>query len=164
MEYINVNLPDGTLLSLECNYDSERRICTLSQDVKINGWTVRKEMEVGGPKTSQYKYCFDNFVEFLLTDKKGNKDYIRYFYNLNTPGVVVGACKETMAMNYDGNPVLSAISHFLNKASVFECADWGDYRKHKAVVQIRQIAPQQLSDEELLNKIVEIVHNLDENR
>lgn len=164
MGFINVNLPDGTLISLEYEYDAEKRICNFAQDVVINGWTIRKQVEVGGPTKSQYKYNFDNFVEFLITDKKGNKDFIRYFYNLNVPGVVVGDCNEVMATTYDGNLTLSAISYFLNKSTILRCEDWEDYKKHKAIVQIRQIASQQLSDEELLNKIVEVVHKLEENK
>lgn len=157
MEYINVNLPDGTLLSLECNYDSEKRICTLSQDIEINGWTVRKEMEVGGPKTSQYKYCFDNFVEILLTDKNGKKDFIRHFYNLNVPGVIVGDDKEATAVNCGDNLVVSAISHFLNKAAVLKCEDWEDYNAYKILSQIKQCIHDKVSNIEKLQTILHLI-------
>ena len=62
MEYINVNLPDGTLLSLECNKKKKKRICTLSQDVEINGWTIRKEIKIGGP-LKLYNSCANLKIE-----------------------------------------------------------------------------------------------------
>ena len=149
---MNVNMPDGTLLSLECNYDSEKRICTLSQDVEINGWTIRKEIKIGGSQTSRYKYCFDNYLEFRLVDKNGEEEIAQYYYHLRNPWLGLNNCEEIRNTCYK-TFVVAAIANFLNKSSVSKFEDWRDLNAYKTLKEIEQTISSQRTN---IDKIREI--------
>ena len=152
MGFINVNLPEGSSISLEYNYDDEKRIYTLSQDVEINEWTIRKDIRVGGPKTSRYKYCFDNYLEFRLVDKNGEEEVAQYYYHLRNPWLGLNDCEEIRNTCYK-NFVVAAIANFLNKSSVSKFEDWSDLNAYRTLKEIEQAISSQRTN---IDKIREI--------
>lgn len=156
MGYINVNLPDGTLISLKYDYDDEKRVYTLSQDVVINGWTILREIYVGGPRTSRYKYCFDNYLEFRLVDKNGEDEIARYYYHLRNPWLGLNDCEEIRNTCYE-NFVVAAIANFLNKSSVSKFVDWRDLNAYRTLNEIEQTISSQRTNIDKIRKIENLI-------
>lgn len=78
METVNIQISHAEVITIGYTYDSELRTIVFDHDICINGWILKKEVLLCGPKMSRYKYDCNRYLQFVITDKHGiakKRDY-----------------------------------------------------------------------------------------
>lgn len=148
MEYLNISLPNNRVLTLGYNYADSTYV--FEQDIEFNGWIISKIIKIGGPP-SCYKYNFDNYFEFVITDSKNFQRIEKYFYN----------CKDIKLLRERQNSI-DDISDFIQSSLIFQCKDWADYDRKicKTLADIKGVINTDISQREQLERIKQILNNL----
>lgn len=148
MEYLNIPLPNDHVLTLGYSYADSAYV--FEQDIGFNGWIISKIIKQGGPKYSGYKYDFKNYFEFVITDSDGISRIKRYFYNKGDNEVLA----------YWGECPIEAIPYYIQSSLIFQCKDWADYDICKTLADIKKVINMNISQQEQLKRIKQILNNL----
>lgn len=148
MEYLNISLPNNRVLTLGYNYADSTYV--FEQDIEFNGWIISKIIKVGGP-LSRYKYNFDNYFEFVITDSKNFQRIEKYFYN-----------RKDIKLLRERQNLIDDISDFIQSSLIFQCKDWADYDRKicKTLADIKGVINTDISQREQLERIKQILNNL----
>lgn len=145
MEYMNLQLNDQVLTlgynHIDCAYVFE-------QDIEFDDWIISKIIRQGGPKYSRYQYDFNNYFEFVISDRNGISRIERYFYNKGNSGVLA---------YWTDNPP-EVIAHYIKSSLIFQTKDWEDYDDHKILAQIKRIMDQNIAPREQLKQIKQLLN------
>lgn len=147
MEYLNILLPNNHVLTLGYNHADSAYV--FEQDIEFNGWIISKIIKVGGPQTSHYKYNYDNYFELAITDPNNLQRIEKYFYN--NKGIELLRARQ--------NPI-DDISDFIQSSLIFQCKDWADYDICKTLADIKKVINTDISQQEQLERIKQILNNL----
>ena len=147
MEYLNILLPNNRVLTLGYNHADSTYV--FERDIEFNGWIISKIIKVGGPQTSHYKYNYDNYFELAITDPNNLQRIEKYFYN----------CKDIELLRARQNPI-DDISDFIQSSLIFQCKDWADYDICKTLADIKKVINTDISQQEQLERIKQILNNL----
>lgn len=126
-----MNIQHGlSIIQVTYEYDKEMRAFHFKDDIRIGYWTVLKNIRLGGPETSIYKYEFKNYLEFVIVDKHGESRIKQFYYNCNS--------EFTTTKPYDDDDISqSGIRRFLENHPLFDCIDWNDYDASAVISRIK---------------------------
>lgn len=144
MKYLNILLPNNRILKL--GYNQADSAYVFEQDIEFNGWIISKIIKRGGPKTSLYKYDYNNYFELAITDPYNLQRIEKYFYN----------CKDIELLRARQNPI-DDISDFIQSSLIFQCKDWADYDACKTITEIKEIVDKDISKQEQLKQIKQVL-------
>ncbi len=147
MEYLNIPLTNDHVLTLGYNYADSSYV--FEQDIEFKGWIISKIIKVGGPRTSHYKYDYDNYFELVITDSNNFQRIEKYFYNR----------KDIEQLRARQKPI-DDISDFIQSSLIFQCKDWADYDICKTLADIKGVINTDISRQEQLERIKQILNNL----
>ena len=123
--YVNVSINDK-VQQLHYLYDDEAATYTFDEDIKIGNWTVKKIVKSGGPRYSQYKYNFDNYLELVLIDKDGISKKEQWFYNTD----------KNLCLYMQNIFMPESFAYFCEKHPIFKCQNWEDYLAYENIKTI----------------------------
>jgi len=132
MNYINITKPDRDIITLGYIHEADSNVFTFENDIEINGWIINKTIVHGGPKQSTYKYCWENYLEFVITDINDVKCIKRYHYNGGNHNDGVGVYATQL------EPI-QALAYFIEKATIFKCENWAEFEAQQIILKIREI-------------------------
>ena len=126
-----MNIQHGlSIIQVTYEYDKEMRAFHFKDDIRIGYWTVLKNIRLGGPETSIYKYEFKNYLEFVIVDKRGESRMKQFYYNCSS--------EFTTTKPYDDDDISqSGIRRFLENHPLFDCIDWNDYDASAVISRIK---------------------------
>ena len=126
-----MNIQHGlSIIQVTYEYDKEMRAFHFKDDIRIGYWTVLKNIRLGGPETSIYKYEFKNYLEFVILDKRGESRIKQFYYNCNS--------EFTTTKPYDDDDISqSGIRRFLENHPLCDCIDWNGYDASAVISRIR---------------------------
>lgn len=105
---------------------------TFTKDIKLGDWTVGKIVAHKGPKYSDYIYDWKKYLEFLITDKRGESRSQKFYYNI--------PCKQMLnSKPCPDSFVYMAVQHFLENHPIFDSEDWAEYESVEKLVKIKTI-------------------------
>lgn len=127
-----MNIQHGlSIIQVTYEYDKEMRAFHFKDDIKIGYWTVLKNIRLGGPETSIYKYEFKNYLEFVIIDKREESRIKQFYYNCNSEFT-------TTKPYYDDDISQSGIRRFLENHPLFDSIDWNDYDASAIISDIKE--------------------------
>ena len=157
MNYLNVSLTPSYVVTLE--YDKVDENFVFKSDINcINGWKIKNIIKIDSTKdpcliSNNHYY---NFLEFVIKDNNGHLRVKRYFYNnYETQNV-----KENTGVHckHDLSPS-QAIAYFIENTKIFKYASWEEYDAGDILEQISDIMKKDISKEEMLQSIKELLIN-----
>ena len=105
---------------------------TFTEDIKLGDWTVGKIVAHKGPKYSDYKYDWKKYLEFLITDKRGESHVKLFYYNM--------PCKEMPETRPCPDSFAHmAVRHLLENHPIFDSEDWADYDNLAKLAKIKSV-------------------------
>lgn len=119
MELMNIEY-GKKVIHIEYEYEETQRRYIFAEDIKLGNWTIYKQITIGGPRSSPYKYDFKNYAEFTITDKHGESRIKRHYYNSC-------AIKIKTGNDYADSVAEYGVRLFLENHPIFEAKDWADY-------------------------------------
>jgi len=90
-----------------------------------------------------------NHAELAITDSKNFQRIEKYFYN----------CKDIELLRARQNPI-DDLSDFIQSSLIFQCKDWADYDICKTLADINEVINTDISQQEQLERIKQILNNL----
>lgn len=146
MEMMNIQ-HGPSIIQVTYEYDKEMRAFHFKDDIKIGYWTVLKNIRIGGPETSIYKYDFNNYLEFVIIDKRGESRIKQYYYNCFSDEIIVN-------QSYDDDISQRGIRLFLENHPLFDCIDWNDYDASAVISKIKEtVNSDNMNNVDKINKI-----------
>lgn len=142
-----MNIQHGlSIIQVTYEYDKEMRAFHFKDDIKIGYWTVLKNIRLGGPETSIYKYDFNNYLEFVIKDKRGTSRIKQFYYNNNS--------EFTTTKPYDDDISQRGIRRFLENHPLFDSIDWNDYDASVVISRIKKtVNSDNMNNVEKIDKI-----------
>lgn len=126
--YVNVSI-NNNVHQLHYQYDDETAVYVFDEDVRIGEWTIKNIVKLGGPRCSQYKYDFDNYLELVLTDKDGVSKKEQWFYNTD----------RSLCLYKQNVFMPESFAYFCEKHPIFCCQNWEDYLAYVNLKAIQSI-------------------------
>lgn len=151
MGWQNIALHGGRVVSIRYDFDDKDFVYVFERDIEIDGWTVSRIVKVGGPRSSQYKYDIKNYLEFVITDPKGETGIKQYYYNSGDDEMPASHKTAT----------IESIAFYLRESLIFQSCDWADYDAGVVVAKIGTICRQHIAKSEQLEQIKQIINALE---
>lgn len=146
-----MNIQHGlSIIQVTYEYDKEMRAFHFKNDINIGYWTVLKNIRIGGPETSIYKYDFNNYLEFVIIDKRGESRIKQFYYNCNS--------EFTTTKPYDDNISQRGIRLFLENHPLFDSINWNDYDASAVISKIKEtVNSDNMNNVEKIDKIRSLI-------
>lgn len=152
MEILNI-LHNKKCIQALYVYNDETSSYQFQDDIELGDWKIARIIPFGGPKSSRYKYDYNNYLEFVITDVKGETRIIDYYYNKGDEEVIVAFNKY-----YNDDTAHRGIQLFLENYSAFQYCDWQEYDAYKIVKRIKEIiSDTDMSNCDILEEIKSII-------
>lgn len=97
------------------------------------------------------KYDIKNYLEFVITDPKGETGIKQYYYNSGDDEMPASQKTAT----------IESIAFYLRESLIFQNCDWADYYAGVVVAKIGTICRQHIAKSEQLEQIKQIINALD---
>lgn len=146
MNYINLS-HQNDVKQVQYKYCKETDTIIFNEDIKIGEWIIGRIIKLCGPKSSIYKYDFNCYLEFVITDKNDITNVIQWHYNDDKNANV-------FQMNFD---IIQTIQFFVQKYPIFDCTDWQDYKAFSIVADVRDIVNYNISNSEKLSELKRLI-------
>lgn len=139
---VNISINDD-VKQINYQYDNEASVYIFDEDIRIGEWTIKNIVKIGGPRSSQYKYNFDNYLELVLVDKDGISKKEQWYYNID-----MNLClyKQNIFMP-------DSFVCFCEKHPIFKCQNWEDYLAYVNIKTIQLIIDKNITNVEKFNQI-----------
>lgn len=147
--YVNVSI-NAKVQQLHYLYDDEAATYTFDEDIKIGEWIIKKIVKSGGPRYSQYKYNFDNYLEFVLIDKDGISRKEQWFYNTD----------KNLCLYMQNIFMPESFACFCEKHPIFKCQNWEDYLAYVNIKTIQSIIKENITNPEKFKRIKNYIESL----
>lgn len=154
MGYLNVSITPSYVVTLE--YERVAENFVFKSDINcINGWKIQsiiRQDSAGSPSVlDKRRYPF---LEFVIKDYKGCQRIKRYFFNDYDSQNI----KENTGVHCERDLSTSqAIAYFIENSKIFHYANWEEYDAGDTLEQISDIMKKDISKEEMLQSIKELL-------
>lgn len=126
MALINVKI--GTKV-LQLLYEYHDGVVTFANDIVIGNWVILKVVNIRGPRTSCYKYNFENYFEFVIRDDQGVERIQTWHHNKGD---------EYLDCYWAEDGAVHAIPYFITNHPVFKSRNWRDFDASVILKRIRE--------------------------
>ena len=154
MGYLNVSITPSYVVTLE--YERVAENFVFKSDINcINGWKIQsiiRQDSAGSPSVlDKRRYPF---LEFVIKDYKGCQRIKRYFFNDYDSQNI----KENTGVHCQRDlSATQAIAYFIENTRIFHYANWEEYDAGDTLEQISDIMKKDISKEEMLQSIKELL-------
>lgn len=125
----SINIKTGKTV-LQTQYEYNDGTYEFPDDFVIGSWTVKRLIQLKGPKSSVYKYDFKNCLEFVISDKHGEEKIIRWYHNSGD---------ELLRGHISDESSVECLSFFFCNHPIFKSIDWEDANSTVQVQKIREL-------------------------
>ena len=132
MNYLNITLPDNKVLTVGYSRENDSNAIVFENDIQVNDWTISRIIQVGGPRYSTYKYNWDYYLEFVITDMSGAQRVRRYHYN-------GGNHNDNVGVFASGTSQVESIAYFIKVSPIFISVDWDDFEAYMILTNVQRI-------------------------
>ena len=132
MNYLNITLQHDKVLTVGYDREDTSNSIVFEKDILVSDWTINRIIQVGGPRYSSYKYDWNNYLEFVITDRNGTQRIKRYHYN-------GGSHNDNVGVYVSGVSQIESIAYFIKNSSIFICEDWEDFDAYVILANVKNI-------------------------
>ena len=126
MAVINMQIDTKVLQLL---YEYHDGVITFANDIVIGKWVILRVVNIRGPRTSGYKYNFDNYFEFVIRDDQGIERIQTWYHNKGD---------QYLECYWAEDGAVNAIPYFFKNHPVFKSRNWRDFDASVILKRIRE--------------------------